>query len=65
MNTPDPDVIRKLMMASLDGESTPEEDRQLKKILMDHAEWAEEYNQLKIMKEERKKEPNFRTLKNF
>lgn len=51
MNTPDPGQIRRLMMASIDGETTPEEEQALKKILQQHTKWAEEYNQLKIMKE--------------
>ncbi len=51
MNTPDPDRIRKLMMASIDGESSPEEENELKQILLDHPDWAEEYHQLKIMKD--------------
>ena len=51
MNTPDSDHIRKLMMASIDGESTPEEEIALKEILLNHPDWAEEYHQLKTMKE--------------
>lgn len=51
MNTPDSNHIQKLIMASIDGESTPQEESELKEILLDHREWAEEYHQLKIMKE--------------
>lgn len=51
MNTPESDHIRNLMMASIDGESSPQEESELKKILLEQPEWAEEYHQLKTMKE--------------
>lgn len=51
MNTPDDERIKRLMMASIDGESTPEEESELKGILLNNQVWAEEYQQLKTLKE--------------
>ncbi len=50
MNTLKPERIRQLMMASMDGECTPEEEAELQKILLDEPRWAEEYQQLKDLK---------------
>ena len=50
MSIHDSDRIKLLMMASIDGESTPEEEAELKQILIQDLELAEEYQQLKNLK---------------
>lgn len=51
MNTPEPKKIRELIMASIDGEITVEEERSLREILLNNPNWAEEYRELKKVKE--------------
>lgn len=46
----DSERIQQLMMASIDGESTPEEEAELKQMLIQDLELAEEYQQLKNLK---------------
>ncbi len=50
MNTHDTERIRKLMMASIDGESTAEEEAELQERLLRDSKMAEEYQQLKNLK---------------
>jgi hypothetical protein len=50
MSIHDSDRIKQLMMASIDGESTPEEEAELKQMLIQDRELAEEYQQLKNLK---------------
>ncbi len=62
MNTHNAERIRQLMMASIDGEIAPDEEKELKKVLLSDAELAEEYQQLKNLKmmtsKAKLKEPN-------
>ncbi len=50
MSIPHSERIKQLMMASIDGESTPEEEAELKQMLIQDLELAEEYQQLKNLK---------------
>jgi len=61
MSTYNSERIRRLMMASIDGECTPEEEAELKQNLIQNRELAEEYQELKNLKnmtsQTRMKEP--------
>lgn len=46
----DSERIRQLMMASIDGENTLDEEAELKQYLLQNRELAEEYQQLKNLK---------------
>lgn len=47
----DDDRVRRLMMAALDGESTPEERAELERLLAADVELMEEWNRLVALKE--------------
>jgi len=61
MNTHDTERIRRLMMASIDGENTPDGEAELQQHLLRDRSLAEEYQQLKNLKtmtsQSRLKEP--------
>lgn len=50
MNTPDNERVRQLIMASIDGEATGEQEQELQQLLRTYPEWAEEYHKLKNTK---------------
>lgn len=50
MNTHDTERFRMLMMASIDGESTPDQEAELQQYLLRDRSLAEEYHQLKNLK---------------
>lgn len=50
MSIYDSERIRQLMMASIDGENTLDEEAELKQYLLQNRELAEEYQQLKNLK---------------
>jgi len=50
MNTHNSEKTRMLMMASIDGEATAEQEAKLRKLLLEDNALAEEYQQLKQLK---------------